>query len=86
MVVTLDLGPTKPEYLKSNLLTGSVSSIMTIFKSGPKKGLSGGKFSQNGGEWIFNEKGELTWCRRMLNTRDHSEVPELQKVLGLAKA
>lgn len=32
------------------------------------------------------EKVEVTWCHRMKNTRDHAELPELRKVLGLDKA
>jgi hypothetical protein len=29
---------------------------------------------------------EVGWCHRMKNTRDHAELPELRKVLGLDRA
>lgn len=32
------------------------------------------------------KKVEVTWCHRMKNTRDHAELPDLNKVLGLDKA
>lgn len=31
------------------------------------------------------KKVEVTWCHRMKNTRDHAELPEIKKVLGLEK-
>ena len=42
--------------------------------------LKGGSFSQNGGEFIF-EQGECIWANRMQNTRDHAELADLQRVL-----
>ncbi len=44
--------------------------------------LKGGDQKQVGGEFLF-EGGEVRWCHRMRNTRDHVEVPELREVLGL---
>lgn len=29
------------------------------------------------------EEKRVTWCHRMKKTRDHAEIPELKKVLGL---
>lgn len=29
------------------------------------------------------KKLAVTWCHRMKNTRDHAEIPELRKILGL---
>lgn len=29
---------------------------------------------------------EVTWCHRMKNTRDHAELPDLKRVLGLERA
>ena len=29
------------------------------------------------------EDGEAIWCHRMTNTRDHAEIPELRRQLGL---
>lgn len=44
--------------------------------------LRGGDFRQVGGEFLF-ENGKVTWCHRMRNTRDHAEIPDLRKHLGL---
>lgn len=44
--------------------------------------LSGGDFRQVGGEFVF-ENGRVAWCHRMKNTRDHAEIPEVRKQLGL---
>ena len=80
MVSSLEMG-TKPNYIQTSVFSGVTSSMLNIIKSGPK-GLRGGKFSQNGGEWLF-EGGELKWCRKMQNSRDHTEVEQLAEVLGV---
>ena len=46
--------------------------------------LSGGAPRQVGGEFLF-EGGKVTWCKRMRNTRDHAEIPEVKQHLGLTK-
>lgn len=81
MVSKLDFGEKKPEYISSGLVGGTLSSMWNMVKSGTK-GFSGGDFSQNGGEWLF-DRGVLQWCHRMQNTRDHAEIGELKRVLGL---
>ncbi|KXL51097.1 hypothetical protein M433DRAFT_73573 [Acidomyces richmondensis BFW] len=80
MRCTLDLGKKKPEYIKSGLLAGSMSSMWTMLRS--RNIWKGGAFEQNGGEWIFVD-GEVRWCHRMRSTRDHAEVWEVRKALGL---
>lgn len=81
MVSNLDLGEKKPEYINSGIIGGTLSSMWTMIKSGTKT-MGGGKYSQNGGEWLFGEGG-LEWCHRMQNTRDHAEISEIVGVLGL---
>ena len=44
--------------------------------------MKGGNFHQVGGEFMF-ENERVTWCHRMKNTRDHAEIPEMRRVLGL---
>lgn len=80
MVENLDQSGS-PEYITKG--SGSIvwSSVVNMFGSGTGA-WKGGKVSQNGGEWSF-EGGELRWCHRMRNTRDHVEVKELKEVLGL---
>ncbi|MCJ1351631.1 MAG: hypothetical protein MMC33_001615 [Icmadophila ericetorum] len=81
MVRTLDLGPTAPEYLSQSFFLLAVKSTIQSIMSG-RKMLSGGDYSQVGGEFLF-EDGKVTWCHRMRNTRDHAEIPEIRKQLGV---
>lgn len=81
MTRTLNLGPKNPEYMQRSMLSVVLQSIVQEFKSG-RNMLSGGDFRQVGGEFIF-ENGKVTWCHRMKNTRDHAEIPDLRKQIGL---
>lgn len=45
----------------------------------------GGPPSQNGGEFLFDADGKLVWSHRMQSTRDHAEVEELMKVIGMSE-
>jgi len=56
-----------------------VSSLIGELKAGTKI-FSGGDYSLNGGEWVF-EDGGVVWGHRMRNTRDHAEVDVLREVL-----
>ncbi|OCK84977.1 hypothetical protein K432DRAFT_378041 [Lepidopterella palustris CBS 459.81] len=80
MTNTLDLGK-KPEYIQTSLFATTVQSIVQVLKTG-RDGLKGGDIRQVGGEFMF-EDGRVVWCHRMRNTRDHAEVTELRKILGL---
>jgi hypothetical protein len=80
MTRTLHLGP-KPAYIHTNLLINSVQSIFQSLGTG-KNALKGGDFKQVGGEFLF-EGGDCTWAHRMKNTRDHAEVSDLRKLIGL---
>lgn len=80
MTRTLDLGK-KPEYFQSNMFFTSVQSIIQGLKTG-NKALKGGDFKQVGGEFLF-EDGRCVWVHRMRNTRDHAEVPDLRRLIGL---
>lgn len=75
----------KPKYIKQSLLGTTVAGIMQGLGSG-KNALKGGDFWQIGGEFLFVKEAEewkVTWAHRMKNTRDHAEVDELLKVLGV---
>lgn len=81
MIRTLSLGPKAPQYMQYSL----PSAVIRAIYQGLKAGLSafkGGDYFQVGGEFIFDDGG-VTWCHRMKNTRDHAEVPELRRQLGL---
>lgn len=83
MTSKLELGDTRPDYIKGNLVMQAVNSIVNGLSAGTD-GFKGGDFRQNGGEWLF-EDGHLRWGRRMRNTRDHARVGELRDVVGLGQ-
>ncbi|KAI9847932.1 MAG: hypothetical protein M1837_001449 [Sclerophora amabilis] len=80
MTRTLNLGP-KPEYAKASFLSTMVSSIVQGLKQGTLA-IQAGDVKQVGGEFMI-EDGTVTWCHRMRNTRDHSEMSTLRRVLNL---
>lgn len=80
MTRTLSLGPARPDYMRRPLLANMVLSIFQGIKSG-RGAIKGGDVKQVGGEFLFDD-GNLVWCHRMKNTRDHGEIPVLKQVLG----
>lgn len=81
MTRTLDLGKKSPEYMQSSVFSAVAHSIVQVVKNG-NNALKGGNLKQVGGEFLF-EGGQPIWCHRMRNTRDHAEMPELRRNLGL---
>ncbi|CAK4032469.1 Hypothetical predicted protein [Lecanosticta acicola] len=81
MLVTLRQPPKQPDYITMSFFSIVTSSFKNVVMSG-LKGLKGGPASQNGGEWLF-EGGQLKFVHRMRNTADHSEIKELEQVLGI---
>ena len=81
MTRTLSLGNKQPEYMKSSVPVQTVKSFLQTLRAG-RDMMKGGDFHQVGGEFMF-ENERVTWCHRMKNTRDHAEIPETRKVLGL---
>lgn len=86
MIKSYALG-VRPEYIRKSMLRGAVDGIAQALKQVPR-GLvtKGGDSSQIGGEFLFElkENGDekrVTWCHRMQNTRDHTEVAGLVRVL-----
>ena len=84
MISTKSLGPKRPDYQQRSILSISLESIFQGLMQG-RHALKGGDFWQVGGEFLI-ENGEVLWCHRMTSTRDHTEVPELRRVLGLDEA
>ncbi|KAL8860313.1 MAG: hypothetical protein Q9178_003284 [Gyalolechia marmorata] len=81
MTRTLNLGPKAPQYMQYSLPSAVIRSIYQSLKTG-RGAFKGGDYWQVGGEFIFDD-GEVTWCHRMKNTRDHAEIPEMRRQLGL---
>lgn len=76
------MGNRKPDYQTRSHINLVLASLVQSLRSGLKV-FSGGAYSQLGGEMLF-EDGEVVWCHRMRNTRDHTEVPILKKVLEMS--
>ncbi|KAL8942924.1 MAG: hypothetical protein Q9216_001399 [Gyalolechia sp. 2 TL-2023] len=81
MIRTLNLGPKSPEYMQYSLPSAVVRAIYQSLKAG-RGVFKGGDYWQVGGEFLF-EDGGVSWCHRMRNTRDHAEIPETRRRLGL---
>jgi hypothetical protein len=83
---TLDLGP-KPSYVKQGVFS-SIAVGIAMGLTSVKSALSHGDNMQVGGEFLFvkdKATGEwkVEWAHRMKNTRDHAEITELMKLLGV---
>ncbi|KAL8708647.1 MAG: hypothetical protein Q9220_006472 [cf. Caloplaca sp. 1 TL-2023] len=81
MTRTLALGPRSPQYMQYSLPSAMVRAVYQGLKAG-RGALKGGDYWQVGGEFVL-EDGQVTWCHRMTNTRDHAEIPTLRKQLSL---
>ncbi|CZT22785.1 uncharacterized protein RCC_08491 [Ramularia collo-cygni] len=71
-----------PEYHSKSLFQVIKDSTWHALSSGPKKALSGGPASQQGGEWLF-QNGEVKFVHRMRNSADHVDTKELKMVLEI---
>ncbi|KAI9841411.1 MAG: hypothetical protein M1838_003592 [Thelocarpon superellum] len=80
MTTTLKPGQKKPNYIRQSTIQGMIGGIVQSLKAGTYA-LKGGDYRQIGGEFVFDQ-GQVVWCHRMRNTRDHAEIPEIRKVLG----
>ena len=70
----------KPRYIKESAFAGIKRSIMQGFSWGGM--LKGGDIQQVGGEFLF-VGGDCVWVHRMKNVRDHLELEELRRVMGI---
>ncbi|RAH67911.1 peroxiredoxin-like family protein [Aspergillus aculeatinus CBS 121060] len=87
LVSSLALGE-KPGYIQKSMKQIVAESFWKTLKQLPSGlALKGGDSRQNGGEFLYEagpERGEerrVVWCHRMQNTRDHTEVAALAKIL-----
>ena len=90
MSISANLGTQRPEYMKDISAAawgaGQITQIRKSLKDpeGIRKRdvLRGGNMMQIGGEFLFDE-GEVVWCHRMRNYRNHAEMSVLRKLLEL---
>lgn len=88
MITSMAMG-SRPEYFRKSmmrLIAGSFAQGLRHISSGLVN--KAGDSSQNGGEFLYEPSGEgegdgklVTWCHRMANTRDHTGISELVRVL-----
>ena len=81
MSTSLDTGPRRPAYQSSTLLSMTGKSFLQAVGYGTNV-FKAGDFSQVGGEILF-EDNRAVWCHRMRNTRDHTEINDLKRILGV---
>lgn len=86
----MNFGGQRPEYMKDIKFTswqaGQIAQVKNELKNpdGIRKRdvVKGGNLLQIGGEFLF-EEGQVVWCHRMRNMRDHAEMSVIRKLLEL---
>lgn len=96
---SLSLGDRAPKYIQRSLTGNMLRSVVQGIRRIPEGDVLGaGRWDVNGGEFLFElqepatsgetnikaESWKLTWCHRMLNSRDHTELEDLLRTIGLA--
>lgn len=90
MSLTMSFGRQRPQYMRDipfkEWQAGQLAQVRAELKNpeGIRKRdvLRGGNLLQIGGEFLF-EDGEVVWCHRMRNMRDHAEMSVIRKILEL---
>ncbi|OJD35251.1 thioredoxin-like protein [Diplodia corticola] len=87
MSFSLDMGSRRPEYMKDIAppawIAGQLKQVGQQTRvQGMRKAMRCGNWLQVGGEFLF-EDGEVIWCHRMRNYRDHTEVKALRRLLEI---
>jgi len=87
MQSNLDMPSTPSKYFQRSIFTvAAQSAVQIVQRVLHGDASSGGPVSLNGGEFLYEVEGdnaEVSWCHRMKNTQDHSEIDELRNVLKL---
>lgn len=83
MSMSLNIGPRRPGYMKEiSPPAWLIEQFRQMAKTKGMKKWKSGNWLQVGGEFLFQD-GQVIWCHRMKNYRDHVEVPVLKKVLEI---
>ncbi|PMD29775.1 hypothetical protein L207DRAFT_642119 [Hyaloscypha variabilis F] len=84
MTKSMARSETLPKYIKNTSLFESFmrSARQAWARVTHGDALKGGPGDQVGGEFLF-EDGKMTWCHRMRNTMDHSDLQKIREVLTL---
>ena len=85
MSISFNMGLAKkrPEYMKNTSATAWMAGqIKEVSKTRGMKRFKGGNLFQIGGEFLF-EDGNIAWCHRMKNYRNHVEIDVLKRILEI---
>lgn len=83
MSMNLNIGMRRPGYMKDvSPPAWLLEQLKQMGKTPGKKKFKGGNWMQIGGEFLFQD-GQVVWCHRMKNFRNHAEIPILKKVLEI---
>lgn len=79
------VGRKRPEYMKDiSIGKWAVDQVEEMYKTKGKKKWNGGNLFQIGGEFLFQD-GEVVWCHRMKNYRNHSEMDVVKRILDVER-
>lgn len=82
MIRTLQLGSKSPTYASGiSTFRLALRSTWQELTAG-RRIFKGGDYLQVGGDFVV-EDGQVRWCHRMQNTRDHPDSAQIGRVLGL---
>ncbi|KAF4304353.1 hypothetical protein GTA08_BOTSDO07493 [Botryosphaeria dothidea] len=87
MSVSFDIGSKRPDYMRDIAppawLAGQIKQVgQQTRRQGVRGAMKSGNWLQIGGDFLF-EDGEVVWCHRMKNYRDHTEVATLRRILEI---
>ncbi|KAL1642917.1 hypothetical protein SLS58_005159 [Diplodia intermedia] len=87
MSFSLDMGPRRPEYMRGIAppawIAGQLKQVgQQTRRQGVRRAMRGGNWLQVGGEFLFDD-GDVVWCHRMRNYRDHTEIKTLRRILEI---
>lgn len=87
MLKTYSMGHHMPQYIHRSTLSSMAKSVSQVVKRLPNHDiLAAGDMNVQGGEFLFQSNGASwtsTWQHRMAHSRDHTEINDLLKHVGL---
>ncbi|KAL1301538.1 hypothetical protein AAFC00_005778 [Neodothiora populina] len=83
MSMSVNIGMRRPGYMKGiNEGAWVFGQLRQMGQTKGAKKFRGGNWLQIGGEFLFQD-GQVVWCHRMRNYRDHTEVARLKRILEI---
>lgn len=83
MSLSVNIGMKRPGYMKQiSPPAWLLEQLVQMSKTKGVKKFKGGNWLQIGGEFLFQD-GQVVWCHRMKNYRNHVEVGVLKRILEI---